>query len=87
VSFLGCIQRHDLPGQVVISGPGCELVDAHRYTHPKGVHTARAVRPTRVTSGGAWGVLDLEALKFEGVRRTERSAVCVITQDFNFEAV
>jgi hypothetical protein len=32
-------------------------------------------------------VLDLEALKFEGVRRTERSAVCVITQDFNFEAV
>jgi hypothetical protein len=36
VTFLGRIQGSHLPGQVVISGPGCELVDAHRHTHPKG---------------------------------------------------
>jgi hypothetical protein len=36
-------------------------VEAHRHTHPKGVHAAGAVRPTRVTSDGAWGVLDLRS--------------------------
>ena len=56
VTFLGRIQRRDLPGQIVIPGPGCELVEAHRHTHPKGVHAAGAVRPTRATSDGAWGV-------------------------------
>jgi hypothetical protein len=40
VTFLGGIQRRDLPGQVVIPGPSCELVDTHRHTHPKGVHAA-----------------------------------------------
>ena len=47
VTFLGRIQRSDLPGQIVIPRPGSELVDAHRHTHPKGVHAARTVRPTR----------------------------------------
>src|SRR4029453_16808488 len=61
VTFLGRIQGRDLPGQIVIPGPGCELMDAHRHTHPKGVHAAGAVRPTRATSGGAWGVLDLRS--------------------------
>ena len=56
MTFLGRVQRRDLPGQIVIPGPGCELVEAHRHTHPKGVHAARAVRPTRATSGGAPGV-------------------------------
>jgi len=46
--------------------------------HLKGVQAACAVRPTRAPSGGAWGVLDLEALGFEGVRRMELSPVCVI---------
>jgi hypothetical protein len=31
-------------------------VEAHRHTHPKGVHTAGAVRRTRITSDRAWGV-------------------------------
>ena len=56
VTFLGRVQRRDLPGQVVIPGSRCELVEAHRHTHPKGVHAAGAVRPTRATSDGAWGV-------------------------------
>ena len=46
VTFLGRIQGRDLPGQIVITGPGCELVEAHRHTHPKGVHAAgRSGRP------------------------------------------
>jgi hypothetical protein len=61
VTFLGRIQRRDLPGQVVIPGSRGQLVEAHRHTHPKGVHAAGAVRPTRVTSDGAWGVLDLRS--------------------------
>ena len=65
MTFLGRIQGRDLPGQVVISGPGGELVDAHRHTHPKGVHAAGAVRPTGATSGGAWGVSDLKLRNFE----------------------
>jgi hypothetical protein len=56
MTFLGRIQRRDLPGQVVITGPCRQLVEAHRHTDPKGVHAAHAVRPTRVPSGGAWGV-------------------------------
>jgi hypothetical protein len=36
VTFLGRIQRRDLPGQVVITCSRCELVEAHRHTHPKG---------------------------------------------------
>jgi hypothetical protein len=58
VTFLGRVQGSDLPGQVVISGPGCELVQAHRHTHPKGVQAAGAVRPTRATPDGASGVFD-----------------------------
>jgi hypothetical protein len=80
VTFLGRIQRRDLPGQIVIPGPRCELVEAHRHTHPKGIHTAGAVRPTRVTSDRAWGVWDIEALEFEGVRPAEPS------KDPNLEA-
>ena len=40
MTLLGRIQRRDLPGQIVIPRPGCELVEAHRHTHPKGVHAA-----------------------------------------------
>ena len=66
MTFLGRIQRSDLPGQIVIPGPGGELVEAHRHTHPKGVHAAGAVRPTRATSAGAWGVwtCDLRSLRW-----------------------
>ena len=56
MTFLGRVQRRDLPGQVVITGSRCELVEAHRHTHPKGVHAACAVTSTRATSGGASGV-------------------------------
>ena len=66
VTFLGRIQGCDLPGQIVIPGPSCELVEAHRHTHPKGVHTAGAVMPTRATSGGASGVSDLESFGVRG---------------------
>jgi hypothetical protein len=59
VTFLGRIQRRDLSGQIVVPRPSCELVDAHRHTHPKGVHTVAAVRPTRAASGGASGVSDM----------------------------
>jgi hypothetical protein len=46
VTFLGRVQGRDLPGQIVISGPGCELVDAHRHTHPKGYEPpGRSGRP------------------------------------------
>ena len=44
------VEGRDLPCQVVISGPGCELVEAHRHTTQKGVHGPGAVRPTRATS-------------------------------------
>jgi hypothetical protein len=47
-------------------------VEAHRHTHPKGVHTAGAVRPTRVTSDGAWGVSQLDRQKSKEVRGTGR---------------
>ena len=57
MTFLGRIQGSDLPGQVVIAGPGGELMEAHRHTHPKGVHAAGAVRSTRGSSGGASGVI------------------------------
>jgi hypothetical protein len=56
MTFLGRVQRRDLPGQIVIPGSRSELVDAHRHTHPKGVQASRAVRKTRVTSVGASGV-------------------------------
>ena len=56
MTLLGRIQRRHLPGQIVIPRPSCELVHAHRHTHPKGVHAAGAVMPTRVTSDGASGV-------------------------------
>ena len=39
-ALLGRIQRRDLPGQIVIPRPGGQLVEAHRHTHPKGVHAA-----------------------------------------------
>ena len=49
MTLLGCVQGRDLPGQVVIPRPGCELVKAHRHTHPKGVHAAgRSRRPGRL---------------------------------------
>ena len=56
MTFLGRIQGSHLAGQVVIPGSRSELVDAHRHTHPKGVHAACAVRATRATSDGAWDV-------------------------------
>jgi hypothetical protein len=72
VTFLGCVQRRHLPGQIVIAGPGCELVDAHCHTHPKGVRTACAVMPPRVTSDGASGVWPIEFWKSVGVREPHR---------------
>ena len=36
MTFFGRVQGRDLPGQVVISGPGGELVDAHGHTQRKG---------------------------------------------------
>ena len=69
MTLLGRIQGRDLPCQVVIPGSRCELVDAHRHTHPKGVHAAGAVRPTRATSGGAWGVSAHRILKSAGGTR------------------
>ena len=36
MTFLGRVQGRHLPGQVVIPGSRCELVEAHRHTHPKG---------------------------------------------------
>jgi hypothetical protein len=61
MTLLGRIQGCDLPGQIVITGSSSELVDAHRHTHPKGVHTAGAVRPTRALSHGASGVWHIES--------------------------
>jgi len=37
VTFLCRVQRSDLPGQVVIPGPGRELEHAHRHMYPKRV--------------------------------------------------
>jgi hypothetical protein len=52
MTLLSRIQRRHLPGQIVIPGPGRELVHAHRHTHRKGVHAAGAVRTTRATTDG-----------------------------------
>ena len=62
MTFLGRIQRRDLPGQVVISGPGCELVEAHRHTHPKGyMPPERSGRPELLpTVHRVCGTSDLE---------------------------
>jgi hypothetical protein len=73
MTFLGRIQGGDLPGQIVIPGPGCELVHAHRHTHPKGVHIAGAVTPTGATSGGASGVSAMTLRRAEGGTSRERS--------------
>ena len=35
VSLVGRVQGSDLPGQIVITRPGGELVQAHGHTHPK----------------------------------------------------
>ena len=49
MTFLGCIQRRHLPGQVVIPRPGGELVHTHRHTHPKGyMPSGRSGRPELV---------------------------------------
>jgi hypothetical protein len=61
VSLIGRVQGSDLPGQIVITRPGGQLVETHRHIHPKGVRAARAVRPARATSGGASGVSDLRS--------------------------
>ena len=78
--FLGRIQRRDLPGQIVIPRPGCELVQAHRHTHLKGVHTAGAVRPTRVTSDGALGVSNMDIQRVGGVPLARRLEVVTVRQ-------
>jgi hypothetical protein len=75
MTLLGRVQGCDLPGQVVIPGPGCELVQAHRHTHPKGVHAACAVMPTRVTSGVHEVCPTSNSENETGVRRTELPAV------------
>jgi hypothetical protein len=59
-TLLGRVQGRHLPGQIVIPRPRSELVDAHRHTHPKGVHAAgRSGRAGR-TSGRALGVSSSE---------------------------
>jgi hypothetical protein len=65
MTFLGRIQGCDLPGQVVIPSPCCELVDAHRHTHPKGVHAARrSGRPEpRPMVHGVYRTCDLRLLR------------------------
>ena len=60
MTFLGRVQGSDLSGQVVIPGPCCELVEAHRHTHPKGyMPPERSSRPEldrrySVNLGGEW---------------------------------
>jgi hypothetical protein len=51
VTLLDRVQGSHLAGQIVIPRSRCELVDAHRHTRLKGVHAARAITPTRPTSG------------------------------------
>jgi hypothetical protein len=63
-----------LPREVVKPDPAVSLwmlivTLSRRESEPS------AVTWTGVRSRSAWGVLDLEALEFEGVRRTELSAV------------
>jgi hypothetical protein len=72
VTFFGRIQRRDLSGQVVISGPGCELVDAHRHTYPKGyMPPGRSGRPELLpTVHRVCGTSDFEISW--GVRETGR---------------
>jgi hypothetical protein len=36
MTFLGGVQGSHLPGQIVIPGSRCQLVEAHRHSHPKG---------------------------------------------------
>jgi hypothetical protein len=55
-------------------------VEAHRHTHPKGVHASGAVRPTPAISGGASGVSDLKLRNFEGGTSQEPASEPV--QDF-----
>ena len=74
MTFLGRIQGSDLPGQVVIPGPCCELVHAHRHTHPKGYICCPAVRTTRATSGGASGVSGSGSSRISGVRGSVRGS-------------
>ena len=46
--------RH-LPGQIVIPGPRCELVHAHRHTHPKGYRPPRrSCRPELLPTVGLY---------------------------------
>jgi hypothetical protein len=46
VSLVGRVQGSDLPGQIVITGPGGELVHAHGHTTKKAISPASAVTST-----------------------------------------
>ena len=76
VTFLGRVQGCDLPGQVVITGPRSELVDAHRHTHPKGyIPPGRSGRPELLpTVHGVCRTADLGI--GWGVRETGRNRQC-----------
>ncbi len=66
MTFVGRVKGRDLPCQVVVSGAGCELVDAHRHTHPKGVHTAprSGRRELLPVVHGVYRVCDLRSLRW-----------------------
>jgi hypothetical protein len=71
VTFLGRIQRRDLPGQVVITCSRCELVEAHRHTHPKGVKPPERSGRAEVLPA-VHGVCTTRSFeRFVGLRRTE----------------
>jgi hypothetical protein len=46
VSLVGRVQGSDLPGQIVITRPGAQLVQAHRHIPEKAIPPAPAVKPT-----------------------------------------
>jgi hypothetical protein len=56
VTLLGRIQSRDLPGQVVIAGSRCELVEAHRQTHTRAGTCCRCGHFGPGGSDGAPGV-------------------------------
>ena len=70
VPLVGRVQGSDLPGQIVITGPGGELVQAHGHTPERQFRPPRRSRRPGVPSVSALGVWDIGASEFEGVRRS-----------------
>jgi hypothetical protein len=57
VPLVGGVQGSDLPGQIVITGPGGELVEAHSHTPERQTRPPRRSRRPGVPSGSALGVI------------------------------